>query len=623
MFVGGSVGNNTAVAPPNGDTCDLDIILLLKPSSQDATAVIPTLQETGAGTYGRCFLEITSSGATWPFEITDDVLACIWEKFFDGVQQAHLCKGYLDKKIDYKDDGSARKMRVSFRKDGVPIDMLPALECDGVHAILRRKKTSDGANIVRSLGTWTPLLFESLHQKATWLTCALKFIAKQRRIDAPGCLFEAVVVATFQRKEWFADAPDDSIRFTNAWKQCWEHIATMDYISPLGAAEDEHENLLADMDAGHLELLRSLAVEMATIEDHATLSTLLQAKRGLASGSEVQPSPTAGPQRSTTATSSSAPASSLPAAGTVAGTPAGLLYAGDLCPGGRPPSKAALLQVIGSKGKEKGKFTVPYGVAAGRFGIIAVADYLNNRFQVFSKDGAPRLCIGAFGDGDGMFINCLGIAVDHTGRIIVTDRENHRIQLFSCDGHFLGKFGCKGSGQGQFFNPSGVAIDKDGCIVVVDTWNHRVQRFSGEGQYLSTVGSYGEGDGPHLHYPVGLAIDQRGNYVIADLANHRVKVFSPDGALVKQFGCKGTGDGQFNEPHGVAIDHSGYIVVSDRKNHRIQVFSSDGTFVAKFGTLGDAPGQFNNPIGVAVDTEGRILVADSGNDRIQVVTMAP
>ncbi len=61
---------------------------------------------------------------------------------------------------------------------------------------------------------------------------------------------------------------------------------------------------------------------------------------------------------------------------------------------------------------------------------------------------------------------------------MVADYNNNRIQVFSKDGKFLRKWGGKGNDCGQFIGPSGLAVAFDGSIAVTDDGNHRVQVFT-------------------------------------------------------------------------------------------------------------------------------------------------
>ncbi len=69
------------------------------------------------------------------------------------------------------------------------------------------------------------------------------------------------------------------------------------------------------------------------------------------------------------------------------------------------------------------------------------------------------------------------IAFDQAGHILVADFYNNRIQIFAADGTYLDQFGQQGEKPGQFDGPTGLAISAVGDVSVVDFHNNRIQRF--------------------------------------------------------------------------------------------------------------------------------------------------
>ena len=114
-------------------------------------------------------------------------------------------------------------------------------------------------------------------------------------------------------------------------------------------------------------------------------------------------------------------------------------------------------------------------------GEVVIADAYNHRIQVFSHDGTfirmwgGPLGLGWKGSGRGQFNVATGVGVDQQGRIYVADFYNDRIQIFSSKGRWLGTFGTHGTGPGQFNYPTDVAVRPDGTIYVVDFGNNRIQ----------------------------------------------------------------------------------------------------------------------------------------------------
>src|SRR4051794_27375051 len=217
----------------------------------------------------------------------------------------------------------------------------------------------------------------------------------------------------------------------------------------------------------------------------------------------------------------------------------------------------------GIRGSGDGQLWTPQGVAVGSSGNVYVADWSNNRVQVFSSSGA--------------FLRTWGWGVDDGSNAFQTCTS-------SCQA------GTSGAGDGQFDGPDTLAIDSSGDVYVADYANHRIDKFSSSGAFLRTWG-WGVDDGSNA-FQICMSSCQRG--------------------------LAGPGDGQFNGLSGLATDPSGNVYAADWINDRVQKFASWGGFATKWGTTGSASAQFSAPDGVAVDSSGAIYVADSSNQRIEV-----
>jgi DNA-binding beta-propeller fold protein YncE len=80
-----------------------------------------------------------------------------------------------------------------------------------------------------------------------------------------------------------------------------------------------------------------------------------------------------------------------------------------------------------------------------------------------------------------------GVAVDAADNVYVADWRNDRLQVFDAGGGFLAMLGDSGSGDGQFRRPAGISIDSAGHIIVADWGNERVQILRPDGTYLATL----------------------------------------------------------------------------------------------------------------------------------------
>ncbi|GAG24961.1 unnamed protein product, partial [marine sediment metagenome] len=202
---------------------------------------------------------------------------------------------------------------------------------------------------------------------------------------------------------------------------------------------------------------------------------------------------------------------------------------------------------------------------------IYVADYNNNRIQIFDK-ASPYAYVDQFGtqgSNDGEFEKASNVVVDGT-YIYTTDWSNNRVQIFDKDTYaFVDKIGkaggATGSGNGEFNKPAGIFVDSD-YIYVADSENDRIQKFDNSSPF----------------------------------------------AFVSKFGTLGTGDGELNTPYNVGVDSS-YIYVADSENARVQIFNkSDNSYSSQFGSEGTEDGEFDTPVGIVVD---ELLESDTASIR--------
>jgi len=213
----------------------------------------------------------------------------------------------------------------------------------------------------------------------------------------------------------------------------------------------------------------------------------------------------------------------------------------------------------------------------------------------------------------------------HGGELYVAEYFNDRVQVFGFDGTPKRTIGKPGSGPGEFNAPGGVVVAPNGDLFVADFYNQRIQQLKADGSFVrqwGTTGKIGIWAG-QFNYPPDVALGPAGTLYAADGYNDRIQVFGPDGAFQRKWGGPfamnifGPFNGWFATVTRVTVDQSSNVFVADFYNHRIQKFSADGEFLTSFGAKGQGAGQFNHPIAVAVAGNGTVFVADFGNNRIQ------
>ena len=253
----------------------------------------------------------------------------------------------------------------------------------------------------------------------------------------------------------------------------------------------------------------------------------------------------------------------------------------------------------------------PWGIAFGRNGIWAVADFTKHCVHIF--DDQDQL-IKTFGtcSGSGPLNSPRGVAFDDDNHLYVADTANHRVQKFDVNGYYLLQFGGYGSGNGQLNHPFGV-VAHNGRVYVADKDNHRISVYQDDGQFCFSFGSN------HLGDPWDVAINADNRLLVADGSHHCIVTHTLDGSYVGKFGAQGSKKGQLNKPYSLCSDVNGFILVTDG-NHRVNVFDHAGKFIYCFGSCGASKSQFDHPYGISLSSNNNIYICDSWNNRVQIFT---
>ena len=139
------------------------------------------------------------------------------------------------------------------------------------------------------------------------------------------------------------------------------------------------------------------------------------------------------------------------------------------------------------RGSGNDQFGCPRGVAVDSNSIF-VGDEFNHRVQVFAKDDGHYVrTIGTTaqqGSGNHQLSYPFGLCVEPGpgGRLFVADALNHRVQVLTKDGQYvrtLGVTGQAGNGNHQFNQPFGVCVESgpSGRVFVLERENRRVVVF--------------------------------------------------------------------------------------------------------------------------------------------------
>jgi len=169
--------------------------------------------------------------------------------------------------------------------------------------------------------------------------------------------------------------------------------------------------------------------------------------------------------------------------------------------------------------------------------IVYAVDVDRHEIMVLSSaDGHLVNTIGGRGTDDGKFNFPLDVDLDEEGNLYVLDSMNARVQVFSPEGSYLREFGERGTALGSFQLPKNIAVGPHGNVYVTDSLAHRVVVFDLEGHHLLTLGGMSyvsdEGVTPGGFYlPSGIDVDDTEAIWVVDTLNrvlHRYQFLTPD-----------------------------------------------------------------------------------------------
>ncbi len=254
------------------------------------------------------------------------------------------------------------------------------------------------------------------------------------------------------------------------------------------------------------------------------------------------------------------------------------------------------------KGRLNSGLTKPWGVCIKGNEIIAT-DYEEHQVKIFSSRGDAIRTLGSRGKGKGQFKNPAGVAVNHQNQIVIVESANHRIQVISDRGNFINFVGEKGDGPLQFSFPYDVAISRNGLLFVSDCYNHRIQVLNPDLTFAGMFGTEGSAPG-QLKNPIGIAIDHADKLYIADSGNERIQVFSLAGDFEREFGQT-----KLTIPSGVTVDSNDIVYVTDTGIGQVVLFDKYGSFLGNYVSKSD---ELNRPTGITVGNGNVVYASDWG-----------
>jgi DNA-binding beta-propeller fold protein YncE len=139
-----------------------------------------------------------------------------------------------------------------------------------------------------------------------------------------------------------------------------------------------------------------------------------------------------------------------------------------------------------------------------------VIDDRRNDIQVFDAQGKVLRQIGTVGTGDGQLADTGYMTVGPDGSIYVADYGNDRVEVFGPDGAFARKWPApRGTAD--------LALDANGNVFAVND-SGALMEFDPAGKRLLTDNTLG------LNEPLGILLDPAGLIYVADQFNNRILV---------------------------------------------------------------------------------------------------
>jgi hypothetical protein len=168
---------------------------------------------------------------------------------------------------------------------------------------------------------------------------------------------------------------------------------------------------------------------------------------------------------------------------------------------------------------------------------------------------------------------CHGLAISSFDDIYIADSLNNRILIFSREGKFISFFGYYGNKKCQFNNPLDLAFNREENLYVTDTYNHRVQKLrkvSFNFEHLLEFGTKGHKPGEQIVDPYAIAICPKNKVYVSDQL--RITIFDEHGNYITHIS-----DGVENIS-GLTINNDGLIYTTNytkNNNSVIRVYNSD------------------------------------------------
>jgi hypothetical protein len=134
----------------------------------------------------------------------------------------------------------------------------------------------------------------------------------------------------------------------------------------------------------------------------------------------------------------------------------------------------------GTAGSLSNMLNAPYGIFVDINFDLYVADYGNDRIQLFKSGQLNGTTLAGNGSTENIPLhNPRGIVLDADKSLYIVEHNGHRVVVSGSNG-FRCLFGCSGTngrGSDELAWPTALSFDSYGNIFVMDSYNSRIQKF--------------------------------------------------------------------------------------------------------------------------------------------------
>ena len=162
-------------------------------------------------------------------------------------------------------------------------------------------------------------------------------------------------------------------------------------------------------------------------------------------------------------------------------------------------SRDELIKCVSQEGGKEGEFDVIRGLTVHREQVY-VCDRDNHRIQVFDLDLKFIRSVGSRGKERGKFTDPNDVKCDTAGNMYLADFQNNRVQVMDSSGQFIRVVDQEG--EGKLYRPSALHF-ADKYVYVSDFCHYRIVVYETSGRFVTSLGREGHRERESLNiHPV-------------------------------------------------------------------------------------------------------------------------